>query len=347
MKSALKPDSDNNQSYFYKVGLLFSALGHLILAVICIVVLEQRRAEASSAQEVFTVTLEGGAALGGIAQVPKDLQKQKPPKGKPQGETASQKDVEPKAEPKQVKSEPVPEPTKQTVQEPTKPMPEGVSSITEEELHLRKVAEEQKKKELEKKEQEKKEEQAKQEKEKKKEEELKQREKLEKLEKEKKEKEAEDKKRVEEEKKVKEEQTRKSQVDKEFDSLLTRTRERYDGESYDAGGEGFGAAKLGGEGTGGGVLQSLEFVAYINALEQHIKQGWRWLPQQERYVVKVLVRIAQDGTVQDAVVQGSSGNAQFDDSAIRAVRKASPVPVPPEKLYPQLREVRITFDSHK
>ena len=103
---------------------------------------------------------------------------------------------------------------------------------------------------------------------------------------------------------------------------------------------------MGGEGRGGGTLASLEFVAYRNALESHIKGGWRWFPDRNRYQAQVYIRLRPDGVVQQASIARTSGNSRFDDSVLRAVHKASPVPVPPPKLYSSFREIRITFDSH-
>ena len=120
----------------------------------------------------------------------------------------------------------------------------------------------------------------------------------------------------------------------------------YSGESANAGGSGFGAANLGGKGMGGGTLASAEFIAYMNALEHHIKSNWRWgLPTPRVLRAQVLIFILPNGVVKSANISASSGNQKFDDSVLRAVHKASPVPPASPKLYQRFREVRITFDS--
>src|SRR5690606_8562067 len=43
----------------------------------------------------------------------------------------------------------------------------------------------------------------------------------------------------------------------------------------------------------------------------------------------------------------TSGNNRFDESVVRAVQKASPVPPAPDRLYHQFKEVRITVESDK
>ena len=95
-----------------------------------------------------------------------------------------------------------------------------------------------------------------------------------------------------------------------------------------------------------GTLQSLEFVAYTQALKNHIKSQWHWMPTATRFVAQVQITILPSGVVQDARIVSSSGSGNFDDSVLRAVYKSSPVPLPPQNLYQQFREVRITFDSH-
>lgn len=159
-----------------------------------------------------------------------------------------------------------------------------------------------------------------------------------------------EKKKAELEKKKKEE-AEKAKEKKERDKLLEKAiskASKYTGESANAGGQGIGAARLDDKkGMGGGTIASMEFILYRNALEQHIKSGWRWLPGQEHYVAAIDFTILPDGTVQNASIGTSSGNRSFDDAALRAVYKASPVPVPPEKLYSQFRSVRLTFDSER
>jgi colicin import membrane protein len=121
-------------------------------------------------------------------------------------------------------------------------------------------------------------------------------------------------------------------------------KSNYLGESANVGGEGFGAAKLGGKGMGGGTLANVEFVAYRNALERHIKGGWHWITGADRLIAQVLVNIDKDGKITSATIVVSSGSVPFDESVLRAIRKASPVPAAPEHLYEQFKSIRMTFD---
>lgn len=151
------------------------------------------------------------------------------------------------------------------------------------------------------------------------------------------------KKKLEDEKKNKD--TERKQRNKRLQDAIRRATKRYEGESTDAGGQGFGAARTGGKGMGGGTLASIEFIAYRNQLTQHIKGGWHWIPTQQVYRAHVSVTMLPDGVVRDARVLESSGDSSFDESGVRAVYKASPLPVPPSGLFEQFREFTITFDS--
>ena len=257
--------------------------------------------------EIYTVTIEGGDRIGGISQVPLD-------------------DKKAKVLPNIQEPLPVQKNVQQLPKVETKPIEQP--SVVEEQ---NKKAEEQKKQE-EKREQERKiQEQKLMEK---KLEEKKLREQLEKAEKEK---EQEERKKKEREKKER---------DKRLEQAISRAT-NYTGESANAGGQGLGAARLGGKGMGGGTPASIEFIMYRNALEQHIKSGWRWLPSAEHYKAQIDFTILPDGTVQNARISASSGSSSFDESALRAVYKASPVPVPPRDLYEQFRQARMTFDSEQ
>lgn len=286
------------------VGYISSLFAHILIALITVLILENSAASAVRTAQVFSVTLEGGVALGGISQVPKEGAKKVLTPDEPEDEKVSSADVEPE-EPKEEKK----------LTEPS------VVDDPEKILALKKAAEEKEKREREKK---------------KKEEEQK-----------KKLKEEQDKKKEDEEKRKLEEKQKekeRKERDKKLQDALRRIK-RYEGESAEAGGKGFGAASIGGKGMGGGTLASLEMIAYMNALKKHVKEGWHWLAANEDLRAEVRVNILPDGQIQDVRIEESSGNRNFDDSVVRAVYKASPVPPAPAELYQEFSDVRFTFDS--
>ena len=313
------------QKVSFLTGYLLSLIGHLLLAVVAIFVLESGTADAHLRQEVFTVTLEGGESLGGISQVPKKGSEKKIPKIKNVAkleapESTQDKTIEEtsKATKKLEAPSVVEDPEKLLEEERKKKEAEKKKKKEQEEAKKRKRAEEKKRKAAEEK--------------KRKAEEAK-------------------KKKAEAERKRKEELKRRAEERKKRDRALRErikaVRDGYDGESANAGGEGFGAASLGGKGMGGGTLQSLEFIAYRNELEAHIKSRWHWLAGNQKLRAQVLVQIQTSGEIKAARITRSSGNGNFDESVLRAVYKSSPVPAPPSRLYQQFREVRMTFDSQE
>src|SRR5262249_44384278 len=111
-----------------------------------------------------------------------------------------------------------------------------------------------------------------------------------------------------------------------IDSQLQKAMQRYLGSSTDAGGQGFGAARLGGKGTGGGVVRPPEFFRYREILVHYIKGGWKWPDRTQPLIAQAEFFIDPDGTIRHVTIALSSGNERFDDSVIRAVEKASPLP---------------------
>lgn len=137
----------------------------------------------------------------------------------------------------------------------------------------------------------------------------------------------------------------KAKAKEDYDSKLNQAMQRYLGESTDAGGSGFGAGRVSDEGgTGGGELRPPEFFKYKRVLESHIKGGWRWHNTSRRLVCQVQLRLEKNGRVSQVSLVRSSGNREFDDSALRAVKKANPVPPIPSSVYQYFKVVRMTFD---
>ncbi|WP_181919624.1 cell envelope integrity protein TolA [Alkalilimnicola ehrlichii] len=56
------------------------------------------------------------------------------------------------------------------------------------------------------------------------------------------------------------------------------------------------------------------------------------------------IRLAPDGEVLDVDIRESSGNTTFDRSAVTAVRRASPLPVPSDQdSFEQFRSFNLRF----
>ena len=294
------------------VGLGLSLICH-IAGIIAFAIAMERGALIDPRQEVFSVTLEGGEKLGGFTQVPKDDKKHIAPAASDQLPSESP-EARQASEPEQ-KEAVIDKPS--AVEEQKKLLEQKKAE------ELKKLEEQKKLDELKKKEEEKKK--------------------------------AEDKKKADEKKKQeiaaqeKElEDKKKKQRDKLLEKALKNAKIRYEGESADAGGEGIGAAKLGGKGFGGGTLADPEFIAYMKLLDQLVHEKWSWLPGSDRLQATVEVYLQPDGQMTSVRIAKASGNSAFDDSVMRAVYGANPVPPPPQKFYDtKFRVVTFSFDSHQ
>lgn len=225
-------------------------------------------------QVVYSVTIEGGKALGGVSQVAKEKPK----------DAAPYKKVEESA-PKETKS----------TEKPDVVIPSDKAK--------EKKKEEQKEKE----------------------------------------KKAAEKKKEEDKKKSEKKKAEESQA--ENDRKYQQAMKKWLGESSDAGGKGYGAAKVSGEqGMGGGVLRPPEFFAYKKILEEKIKNGWNWFDKSAPLVTIVEFDIAENGELSNIRIGRSSGNYEYDGSVERAVAKANPLPAPPAAVYQFFKSVRMTFD---
>ena len=264
----------------YFVGFFISLLGHALLAVLIIF---KFGAGLWGVPEpvVYSVTLEGGKKLGGIAQVPKkETKKVVPPKKvrekpKPKKEEPPDKDAEVKLpkekEEKKEEKKATPAPTAKPKPKATpKPKPKP--------------------------------------------------------------------------KKATPKPTPKKPTKADINKQWQNATQRYFGESTEAGGEGFGAGKLGGNSMGGGVVRPPEFFIYKRILEEHIKSGWRWHERRAGLIAVVEFKISTDGKLSDIKLAKRSSSREYDDSVMRAVYKASPVPIPPQKVYRYFASVRMTFD---
>ena len=92
----------------------------------------------------------------------------------------------------------------------------------------------------------------------------------------------------------------------------------------------------GGGGAQGTVRLSPELRDYFRRLEESVRSNWI-LPgvlvrDAANLVVELRIVIEKDGRVSGERIERGSGDPYFDDSVRRAIRKASPLPVPPEQL---------------
>ncbi len=105
-----------------------------------------------------------------------------------------------------------------------------------------------------------------------------------------------------------------------------------------------GPAGVGGEGPGGGgTLRGLEFVVYYNQMLTRIKESWTYVGERSDLRVTVRFSILDSGEITDIRLTERSGDAGYDASVERAVKRASPLGPPPAAYRKDFSDVELTF----
>jgi TonB family protein len=97
-------------------------------------------------------------------------------------------------------------------------------------------------------------------------------------------------------------------------------------------GGGYGVGPGGGS---AGILQDPEFLLYYKTVQDQIKKSWTFTGGSNDLTATVDFAIGPDGTLTGVKIGESSNDSAFDDSVIRAIRRAAPFPAPPEKFRDQ------------
>lgn len=93
-----------------------------------------------------------------------------------------------------------------------------------------------------------------------------------------------------------------------------------------------------------------EISKYMNAIENKIYQNWVAPPDVKKGLVcELQVTLIPTGDVVNIEVSKSSGDPVYDQSVIAAVKRASPLPVPPagDGLFDEFRNVTLSLRSDK
>jgi colicin import membrane protein len=109
-------------------------------------------------------------------------------------------------------------------------------------------------------------------------------------------------------------------------------------------GEGDGAEALGQGGRGGGnAVRGAEFLMYQAKIVNTIKENWAWPGQKGSLKALVRFSIKDNGEITGLKIAEPSGDAAFDESILRALRKSSPLPPPPESYRKDFAQVEMNF----
>lgn len=132
-------------------------------------------------------------------------------------------------------------------------------------------------------------------------------------------------------------------LDRIKDRTKTREKKQKASEVNPGSGEDEGAVTVGKGGRGGGIIKGVEFLIYRNRMLYLIRERWTWMGKRSDLEVTVRFGIQGSGDIVGLKILQASGDPSFDDSVFRAVRKASPLPPPPESYRKDFMDVELTF----
>jgi TonB family protein len=105
-------------------------------------------------------------------------------------------------------------------------------------------------------------------------------------------------------------------------------------------GSGYGV----GSGTGSmGKLEDLQYLLYFRTVQQRVKDAWTFPGGSNDLSADVEFSIGADGSLNGVKIAKSSGDAAFDESVMRAIKRAAPFPPPPDRYRSQFSDVVSTF----
>jgi colicin import membrane protein len=153
-------------------------------------------------------------------------------------------------------------------------------------------------------------------------------------------------------------QLRQRQEEKNVDSAIDRIRGEREAKQIDSAIERIrkrvtigsaGAVETGEAGTGGASsgFMSIKHKMYYNLIWQRIRSAWV-LPEgalggKKDLETIIAIRIAKDGRIEEIQFEKKSGNAQLDESALRAIKKANPLPPLPSGFEGDTFDVGVRF----
>lgn len=90
-----------------------------------------------------------------------------------------------------------------------------------------------------------------------------------------------------------------------------------------------------------------EFFQYQRLVRSSFKKVWNWYDPSPPLTAAFSFSIEPNGKIRDVQLVESSGNKAFDDSVVRAAKKASPLPPPPESVYRLFKNVKVWLNSEE
>jgi TonB family protein len=151
------------------------------------------------------------------------------------------------------------------------------------------------------------------------------------------------KKRIEETRKLEADNDSSDDDDSEMESTASENDSGERGpvaSNANSAGKGYGI----GSGTGSmGKLEDLQYLLYFRTVQHKVKDAWTFPGGSNELSADVEFSIGADGALNSVKIAKSSGDSAFDESVLRAIRRAAPFPPPPDRYRAQFSDVVSTF----
>ncbi len=92
-----------------------------------------------------------------------------------------------------------------------------------------------------------------------------------------------------------------------------------------------------------GRLEDLQYLLYFRTIQQRVKDAWTFPGGANDLSADVEFSISTDGTLNGVKIAKGSGDSAFDESVLRAIRRAAPFPPPPDRYRAQFSDVISSF----
>ena len=133
--------------------------------------------------------------------------------------------------------------------------------------------------------------------------------------------------------------------ERRLSAAIKRIRKNVESKSRPSGQAGARPQGRGGGSSGGGGVQGFAFMMYTEQVKQRVKEGW--IVAQEKLGLTAVVQfgVRPSGDIVGVELARSSGNSAFDQSVLRAVHNANPLPPPPPEYQQEFlsQKVKVAF----